>query len=182
MQMKQYQPSNGGVKVGQCVINKPAANSNFPETVIQQRLDEQLASNRIRIPRNTGRRLWESLTEIQINSAQNIYLGFQGRFGELGYRAQNFMWTAKYTGKPEGRLDRLIEIFSDWASHERGVRFDVISVLDLLVFGKSCRDVDKSLRKRKGFAKENLLSGLETYLDVSEMHLKRENDLTFGGQ
>lgn len=119
-------------------------------------------------PRKADKRLWESLSQDQYDAAQQIYYGFKMRVAGMGPRTQT------YSGMPAaGAVSHygpsfLLEKFAMWSREARKTGVSVGCILDILVFGKSCRDVDRDHRKRKGFAKKNLVEGLEKYFEMKE--------------
>lgn len=108
-------------------------------------------------------RLSAFLDEQALRQAERIALGFQFRTSGIGLRTQSF------TGQPGGeqvqehwQLD-LIRAFSVWAETLKPAGLSLAATLDILVFGKSCRQVDRARRRRNGYAKANLLACLEKY-------------------
>ncbi|MEP4190083.1 MAG: hypothetical protein ABJN51_03320, partial [Sneathiella sp.] len=57
--------------------------------------------------------------------------------------------------------------FSIWVKKAAAEKIQIGAVLDILAFGRSCRQLDKELCKRKGFAKRNLIEGLDIYIHIS---------------
>ncbi len=111
-------------------------------------------------------RLWESLSDDQFWAGQQIYYGFKLRVAGIGYRTQVFscLPQAAFT-RHDGPPD-LLETFALWTRQAQAAGISVQDVLDILVFGKSCREVDREKRKRKGYAKENLVTGLAAFISL----------------
>ncbi len=149
------------------------ANNNIPIREVA----DYLVANREQAeqcrPRRQDRRLWSSLSDDECRAAQQIYYGFQILVSGSGFKTQSFKPVVDgHRGWVEPDSE-LVEFFTAWA---RGAARDisVTSVLDILVFGKSCREIDRERQKRKGFAKKNLREGLEIYLKFFQRQLIRE--------
>ncbi len=106
---------------------------------------------------------WKSFSSEQVQAAQNLYYGFQRLYGGSGYRTQdyNFMPKVKSTSQVWG--DRYGDLFIVWAQRVKAERLSLTAMLEILVFGQSCRAVDKKLGRRKGYARKNLAAGLDLY-------------------
>ncbi|MBL4906404.1 MAG: hypothetical protein JKX94_03055 [Sneathiella sp.] len=117
-------------------------------------------------PRKPDKRLWDSLSEDQDKAARQIYYGFKLLVGETGFRTQGFSGMPRMTSNRYDGSSDLVEKYRLWARSVCKTGVSVHGVIDILIFGKSCREVDRELRKRKGFAKKNLLAGLGFFLDL----------------
>ncbi len=149
----------------------PAGNDNFPYEMLRKRLQEQeIDAKKKRKKRRSNPQLWENLTEQQIKAAHRIYFGFVAKFRGLEARTQNFLWMPKGAGNTSDFTDHLIDKFTYWASYNHGAYFSVIAALDILIFGKSCKEIDCHFRKRKGFAKANLITALDEYNKIKMHH------------
>lgn len=149
----------------------PAANDNFPHQEIRDRLQQQEEEAKEgRRVRQSNEKLWQGLDDAERRAAHLIYIGFLAKFSDLGMRTQRFLWMPK--GKPGANeyRDFLIDLFTKWATVQGDKYFDVLAVLDVVIFGKSCREVDRAMRRRKGFAKDNLIIGLHEYAKIKMQH------------
>ena len=142
----------------------PAANDNFPHKEITQRLKQQEEEARQgrRVPKSSEK-LWQGLDDAERRAAHLIYIGFIAKFDALGVRTQRFLWVPKGAPQANEYRDHLIDLFTHWATTQGGKYYDVLAALELIVFGKSCRDVDRRFKRRKGFAKDNLMVALQEY-------------------
>lgn len=152
-----------------------AANENMPETQIRDCLRE----NEERIKRGerpTGQQLafWRSFTAPQIRNAEYIYAGFQRTYASSGLRTQNYTFMPRGQMRGSERSTRAEALFSEWARKGYALNVSVTAILEILVFGYSCRHVDQSHQKRKGFARGNLIAGLELYENLKSRHTTLE--------
>ncbi len=120
--------------------------------------------------RKVDARLWESFTPDQERAARRIQetaaritAGTEARIG-------------RYDGMPAGgtpgvpgddpdaeQLRALKDRYTAWVRACRDEGVSHAAVLDVLLFGQSCRATDRARRKRKGWAKANLMAGLDLY-------------------
>jgi hypothetical protein len=78
---------------------------------------------------------------------------------------------SKWDGMPRtgGRSDagaahmRLAGAYVDWAKECHKSKISHAMIIDVLVLGCSCAEVDRSRRVRKGTARRNLFEGLDIY-------------------
>ncbi|MBE7637052.1 hypothetical protein GUA87_09370 [Sneathiella sp. P13V-1] len=149
----------------------PAGNDNFPYEMLQKRLREQEENSRTtrKKPRNNSQ-IWTNLSEAQVKAAHRIYFGFVAKFRGLEARTQNFIWMPKGNSNPSDFTEHLIDKFTFWASYNHGTYFSVVAALDILIFGKSCREIDQAFSRRKGFAKGNLITALDEYNKIKMHH------------
>ncbi|USG59943.1 hypothetical protein NBZ79_12225 [Sneathiella marina] len=105
-------------------------------------------------------RLFTQMSASQIRAAERIMLGFRLRTVGLGFRTQSFSRMPTSSGNSGAWHLELMRGFVQWAARMQEQGLSVTAALDILVFGKSCRAVDKARRKRNGFAKENLMKSL----------------------
>ena len=78
-------------------------------------------------------------------------------------RTQSFSALPPSTGSIEERQSDLVRRFMRWAVSTQKEGLSVAAVLDIIVFGKSFRTVDRERQKRNGFARSQLLDSLELY-------------------
>ncbi len=140
-----------------------AANNNASDAEIDECLRSHLVRDKNEKPRKADRRLWDSFSDDQIRAAQLIYTGFKMRVSGADIRTQVFSCMPRGHFNLNNTSSDLLEKFAIWSreAHESGISIGCI--LDIVVFGKSCREVDREHCKRKGFAKKNLLSGLDGF-------------------
>lgn len=103
------------------------------------------------------------LSDEQIRAAEKISRGFQLRTAGLSTRTQSFNWQPKSAFVESGRDYALMQQFMSWAVAVQEAGLSVAVILDILVFGKSCRTVDKERNRRHGFARAYLLESLQIY-------------------
>ncbi|WP_373087068.1 hypothetical protein [Sneathiella sp.] len=103
------------------------------------------------------------LSDEQIRAAEKISRGFQLRTAGLSARTQSFNWQPKSAFVESGRDYALMQQFMSWAVAVQEAGLSVAVILDILVFGKSCRTVDKERNRRHGFARAYLLESLQIY-------------------
>lgn len=119
---------------------------------------------------------WKSFPPEQIQAAHNLYYGFQRLYGGSGYRTQdyNFMPKVKSTSQVWG--DRYGDLFLVWAQKVKAEGLSLVAILEVLMFGQSCRSVDKQLGRRKGYARKNLAAGLDLYDDLRGEYTRLEKN------
>ncbi|WP_415236072.1 hypothetical protein [Sneathiella sp.] len=154
---------------------KYAANDNISDKEIAECLRRNQMPHGQKRMRRQDKRLWEAMTDCQFRSAQQLYYGFQMLVSGIGYRTQVFDTLPK--GKlyiPDTRSD-LIDRFTAWAKEARCEDISVGDILDILAFGHSCRDVDRLRARRKGYAKLNLIAGLDLFGGLVEINYKENS-------
>ena len=114
-------------------------------------------------PRRASSRLSAFLDDQALRQAEKIALGFQFRTSGIGLRTQSFSGQQGGEQLQEHWQLDLMRAFTDWAETLKPEGLSLAATLDILVFGKSCRQVDRGRRKRNGFAKANLIACLEQY-------------------
>ncbi len=113
--------------------------------------------------RRGSTRLSAFLDAQALHQAEKIALGFQFRTSGIGLRTQSFSGQQGGEQLQEHWQLDLMRAFTDWAETLKPEGLSLAATLDILVFGKSCREVDRGRRKRNGFAKANLIACLEQY-------------------
>ena len=105
------------------------------------------------------------LSADQLRAADMIMRGFHLRTDGLGMRTQSYGWQPRGSGGGNERWESdVMRRFLGWATRAQGDGLSVAAALDVIVFGKSCRQVDRERRRRAGFARDNLLGSLNLYL------------------
>lgn len=113
--------------------------------------------------RKTDARLIDSLSPHEQDAAGLIYAGFEVLTKGMGHKVQTFERRDPGRETQVERQQRLVDNFWRWSIEAQRERIQVSAVLDILAFGRGCREVETRRRKRNGWAKENLLSGLRLY-------------------
>lgn len=110
-------------------------------------------------------RLWEAMSAPEQEAALEIALAYETMGRGLGYVQSDWQRIPGCKGASQATEmhSRLINQYIDWtkACHKKKVSHAMI--VDILVFGFSCRKVDHDRRMRSGSARQNLLAGLSLY-------------------
>lgn len=111
-------------------------------------------------------RLWESFTSDEEWAAMRIRDAFEmldrGLGTKSGASETGGMFSGS-TGRGIAFTTRVVEYF-EWGKECVRQRVDHSAIMDVLGYGKSCRETDSARRKRKGYTREQLREGLELYL------------------
>ena len=108
-------------------------------------------------------RLFSMLTDDQVRIAEKISRGFHLRTAGLGMRTQNYSRLPSSTGNTEDWQVELMRRFMLWAVRVQEAGLSLSAVLDVIIFGKSCRAVDRARKKRNGYARAQLNDALALY-------------------
>ena len=108
--------------------------------------------------------LYSAFSREERRAAEMIAMGFECRTSGLGFRTQSFSDMPSCAGRQEEWQVELMQSFMVWAVAVQAESLSIAAALDFLVFGKSCRTIDKERRKRNGYAKSNLLNSLKIYI------------------
>ncbi len=146
---------------------KKAANNNIANKQLAEWLQNRAEVNGELKASRRDQKIWGTLSDHQFKAAHKIYGGFQRLTSGAGYRTQVFSGMPGRQGRRIEDDSDLVERFSIWAKKATSEKIQIGAVLDILAFGRSCRQVDKELCKRKGFAKQNLIEGLDIYIHIS---------------
>lgn len=150
------------------------ANDNIPLRIIRDTLREnekRLQSGDMPIRQQLV--FWRAFTADQVRYAQHIYSGFQRLYGG-SVRTQSYSFMPRGNSPQTTRSTLSEELFSHWAREGITEGVELTAILEILIFGLSCRQVDKKHGRRKGFAKENLVRGLELYASLKSKYTKLE--------
>lgn len=101
-----------------------------------------------------------------MRAADLIMRGFHLRTDGLGFRTQSYGYLPRGSGAGEDWQAALMRRFLLWAQAAQADGLSVSAALDVIVFGKSCRRVDRERRRRSGFARCNLVDSLDLYLQL----------------
>lgn len=122
--------------------------------------DKQAAQRRI-----TDARLWDSFSGVQQEAAQQIAFAFESMSQGLGFTTVNWHRLPGCRGANNAveAREKLLADYVGWARecHRAGISHSMI--IDVLVFGFSCRALDQDRRVRSGWSKRNLQEGLNLY-------------------
>lgn len=116
-------------------------------------------------------RLWDAMSFEQQNAAIAIDHAFQTIGKGLGYRNSRFerreSQTPTYRTQSETDYQAdLINQYFGWAKECKREKTNHAAIIDVLSFGKSCKAVDRERKCRNGWAKTNLLDGLDIYCKI----------------
>lgn len=108
-------------------------------------------------------RLWDSLNPQQQANAQRIERAFRIMSRGLGLRLSSFMQSFGGGSNESEREADLIAAYFTWGRAVQKQKLSHAAAIDILIYGRSCREVDALRRKRKGWARENLASALSLW-------------------
>jgi hypothetical protein len=113
-------------------------------------------------------RLWDAMSASQQRAAIEIAIAFETMGRGLGYVSSDWQRIPGATG-PSSAAEahsRLINAYIDWTRRCHPRKVSHAMVIDILVFGFSCKSLDRDRRVRAGAARENLFEGLSLYADL----------------
>lgn len=117
--------------------------------------------------RKTDARLWEAMSGFQQEAALEISDTFEGITAGTAPKIQNLERTGGKAGHPASTAHiEETEAYWRWAESVQRAGLSHAAVVDILIIGESCRTVDASRHKRKGWAMENLLACLNLYCQL----------------
>lgn len=141
--------------------------SHSPTEAVVHRVssEKDLRKSRRRI---VDARLWSAMETQQQQAALEIALAFETMGRGLGYVVSDWQRVPGASG-PSSAAEahsRLIHSYVDWTKrcHKDGVSHSMI--VDILVFGFTCRALDRDRRVRAGTSRENLMAGLALYCEL----------------
>lgn len=165
MSVNQNYSINASINTGRHFhINEPT-NDNFPLPELDRRLARELSEKTSDIIVEKFVYLSNFLTSEQLKTANNLYLGYQLYFDENSVKIQTLdgaIWR-EFVSEEE-KMDLLLR-FEDWMKVALGHGLSVSAVEEILSFGKSLQSVDKFLKKHNGFARKNLITSLDLYIN-----------------
>jgi hypothetical protein len=109
-------------------------------------------------------RLWDAMSQAQQDAAREIALACEVLGQGLGYAASN--WERIPGARANNALEcreKMVGFYVQWTARCREERISHSLIADILVYGFSCRALDRDQRVRAGTAKRNLLRGLSLY-------------------
>lgn len=110
-------------------------------------------------------RLWDAMSPAQQDAALQIAEAFETMGRGLGYVASDWQ-RIPGAGGPGGAgaaHSRLIHGYVEWTKHCHREKISHAMIIDILVFGFSCRQQDRDRRLRSGSSRKNLMDGLTLY-------------------
>jgi hypothetical protein len=113
--------------------------------------------------RVTDAKLWDNMTTQQQDAALEIALAFEVMGRGLGYATSDWTRVPGGGGNAGEAHGRLINDYIGWtvACHKNKISHSMI--IDILVYGFSCRALDRDRRVKTGTARQNLIEGLILY-------------------
>jgi len=109
-------------------------------------------------------RLWDAMTGAQQDAALQIAEAFEAMSSGLGYRTSDWQHIPGTAAGGAGAAhSRLIHGYVEWTKNCHREKISHAMVVDILVFGSSCRQQDRDRRLRGGSARRNLMDGLTLY-------------------
>ena len=118
--------------------------------------------------RITDARLWDAMTPTQQDAALQIAHAFETSSRGLGYITSD--WQRIRGGGGVNNIGErhagLLRSYGEWAALCTKNNVSHSLVIDVLVFGFSCRALDRDRRQGQGFARANLMEALWLYADI----------------
>jgi hypothetical protein len=138
-----------------------------PTETVTTRLDAARTEERHQ-RRIVDARLWDGMSAPQQSAALEIARAFETMGKGLGYVTSD--WTripgCRGPGHAAEIHSRLINAYVDWTKQCHREKISHSMVIDILVFGFTCRALDRDRRVRAGAARDNLLAGLSLYCQL----------------
>lgn len=109
-------------------------------------------------------RLWDSLPPQHQDAALEIACAFENMGRGLGYITSN--WERIPGGGAVAAAfcnERLVRNYIAWTERCKEARVSHSMIVDVLVFGFSCRALDRDRGAHRGQARRNLAAGLDVY-------------------
>lgn len=109
-------------------------------------------------------RLWESLSVPQQDAAREIARGYTLLSSGLGFTLSDWERVpGTRTHNPVTGQQHAVRDYADWVKYCDLERVSHSLVVDILVFGFSCRALDRDCRAQSGMARANLGKALNLY-------------------
>lgn len=133
-----------------------------PTEAVRLRGKEEDGTARRRI---VDARLWDAMSAAQQDAALQIALAFETMGRGLGYVSSDWQRIpgARGAGNAGAAHSRLIHGYVEWTKQCHREKISHAMIVDILVFGFSCRQQDRDRRLRSGSARKNLMDGLTLY-------------------
>lgn len=115
--------------------------------------------------RITDARLWDAMSGAQQDAALQIARAFETMSRGLGYATSDWRRIpgAQGAGNAGAAQGRLVHAYVAWTKQCHREKISHAMIVDILVFGISCRRQDAERRLRRGAARQNLMDGLSLY-------------------
>jgi len=122
-------------------------------------------------------RLWDAMVSSQQDAALKIEHAFNTMSRGIGYRISDpsrISFEKSYNNENEHQA-YMVNFYFKWAKKCTEEKLLHAAVIDILVFGKSCRSVDRERRMRNGWARTNLLECLDIYCEMNGWPTSKDN-------
>lgn len=141
--------------------------SHSPTEAFSLKLSAERQSERGR-RRVVDARLWDAMSPAQQDAAAEIAIACETMGRGIGYVISD--WQRLPGAGGHGNVSeahaRLIGVYIDWAQRCHRQKISHALVVDILVFGFSCKMLDRDRRTRAGTARDNLMRGLSLYCEI----------------
>jgi hypothetical protein len=139
--------------------HSPTENFSLPPEESAQK--QEIHSNQRRI---VDARLWGAMTAIQQIAAMDIAVTVESLSAGLGFAKVDLNHVRGSAGGNASEAHgHKIRAYFEWAQKCHHLKISHAMILDILVFGHSCRQADRDRRVRAGSARQNLMDGLDLY-------------------
>lgn len=119
-----------------------------------------------RITRGPVRRLWGRLSPAQQRAAAHIARGVEGYAARMGAATVRLGERMDAGVADDTWLLDFIDDYNGWAARCRDYRISRHAVVDVLVRGVPMRRVERAHRRRNGWARRNMVDGLQLFCDM----------------
>lgn len=128
-----------------------------PTEAVDVKITQERSVQRLR-RRVLDVRLWDTLPDAQQDAAFEVERAYTYMTKPVGYQISN-TFTPRVDQGRSGVTEWIATIqksYIAWANDCQKARLSHAAALDVIVFGHSCRTVDRNRRTRKGWTRENL--------------------------
>lgn len=119
-----------------------------------------------RITRAPVRRLWARLSPAQQRAAAHISRGVEGYAARTGAATIRLGERMDAGVADDTWLLDFVDDYNKWAARCRDYRISRHAVVDVLVRGMPMRRVERAHRRRNGWARRNMVEGLQLFCDM----------------
>lgn len=154
-------------RVAEASISEPEdwQENHSPTEPIMVRITAERRTELTRI-RISEARLWERLTGFQQHAAGLLEAGFRLVVDGNTVRAASYERLGHQHRNLTDRDEKLRSDYLGWVAEMQRLHQLVDPVLDVIVFGKSCREVDRDRGRRKGWAADCVKGALWLYVKL----------------